>query len=125
MMLKARKGNLKLFNLHVPEVWLHRENSREEGDTGQDCDVQPLPPTRPIHRVSRIPALWLLPSDPDESALDLNACNIIFVLLAPERVVRITGFISAGLGTLSLEIGDGGLRFFQALRWRGGVRRHY
>jgi hypothetical protein len=107
--------------------WLHRGNSREEGNTGQDCDVQPLLPTRPIHWVSGILALWLLPSDLDEAAFGLDTCNILFVLLASGRVVRIARLIFAGPGPgiLGLVIGDGGLRFFRGLRWRGGVRRHY
>ena len=66
---------------------LHREDSREEGDTRQNSNIQPLPPIRPIHWVSRILALWLLPSDMNEAALILDTCNIFFDPLAPERVV--------------------------------------
>jgi hypothetical protein len=38
----------RLFNDHVPDGRLHRENSREEGDTKQNSDVQPLLLARPI-----------------------------------------------------------------------------
>ena len=115
----------RLFNDHEPDGRLHRENSREEGDTGQYGDIQPLPRTWPIHWVSRILGLWLLPADLYEALLILNAYNTLFIFLAPGRVVRIAGLIFARLGILGLEIADGGLRFFRfggGLRWRGGVR---
>jgi hypothetical protein len=38
----------RLFNDHVPDGRLHRENSREEGDTKQNSDVQSLLLARPI-----------------------------------------------------------------------------
>jgi hypothetical protein len=83
---------------------LHREHSREEGDTRQNSDIQLLLPARPIDWVSRILALCLLPSDLDEAALILDACNILFDLLALGGVVRIAGLIFAGHGILGLKI---------------------
>jgi hypothetical protein len=40
-------------------------------------------PLGQIHWVSRILALWLLPSDMNEAALILDTRSILFVLLAP------------------------------------------
>jgi hypothetical protein len=111
----AKGLGIHLFNHHVPYGRLHRENSREEGDTGQNGDIQPLPSIWPIHWVSRILGLWLLPSDLDEAPLGLDTCNILFIFLALGRVVRIPGFIFAGQGIFGFEVGSG-------LRWRGGVR---